>query len=327
MPTLVDRFGRTVTNLRISVTDRCNFRCRYCMPAEGMEWLPKESLLTFEELARVARIIVGLGVSHIRLTGGEPLMRRDLWKLVRQLRSIEGITDIALTTNGYFLQDEVDQLVAAGLHRVNISLDGVERSIVDAMARRECFDRVWNGIEAAVRAGLNPIKLNVVLIRGVNDGEILKFARLARTRQLIVRFIEFMPIGKDDGWSADKVVTTGEIVETIRRYAPLVPVEGNGSPAQTYVFADGGGEIGFISAVSHPFCADCDRVRLTADGKFRTCLFSLQETDLRALLRGEVTDEDIAIVLMEAVRNKEEGHLINRPGFERPARTMNQIGG
>ncbi|MBM2846310.1 MAG: moaA 1, partial [Bacteroidetes bacterium] len=181
MPTLVDRFGRTVTNLRISVTDRCNFRCRYCMPAEGMEWLPKESLLTFEELARVARIMVGLGVSHIRLTGGEPLMRKDLWKLVRQLRSIEGIADIALTTNGYFLQDEVDHLAAAGLHRVNISLDGVERSIVDAMARRKCFDAIWNGIEAAVRAGLNPIKLNVVLIRGVNDWEILKFARLART--------------------------------------------------------------------------------------------------------------------------------------------------
>ena len=327
MPKLVDTFGRTVTSLRISVTDRCNFRCRYCMPAEGMEWLPKESLLTYEELARVAGIAARLGVTHIRLTGGEPLMRKDLWKLVSQLRQIEDITDIALTTNGYFLKEQVEQLAASGLHRVNISLDGVERTIVDAMARRECYDRIWDGIEAAACTGLAPIKLNVVLIRGINDGEILKLARLARTRPFIVRFIEFMPIGKEDGWSSDRVVTTQEVVETIDRITPLVPVGGPGSPSERYLFTDGQGEIGFISSVSNPFCSDCNRIRLTAEGKLRTCLFSHQETDLRLLLRGDATDEAIAGVLVGAVRKKEEGHLINRPGFVRPERTMSQIGG
>jgi cyclic pyranopterin phosphate synthase len=329
MDELVDTFGRKVTNLRISVTDRCNFRCRYCMPEEGMQWLRKESLLTFEEITRLAEIFAALGVTKIRLTGGEPLMRKELWKLIRMLRRIPGVRDIALTTNGYFLREQAADLVSAGLDRVNVSLDSLNHEVFADMARRDELAQTWEGIEEAERLGLSPIKLNVVLIRGVNEGEILRFAELARTRPFVVRFIEFMPIGKDDGWALDKVVTTQEIIDTINTYARLVPVPAGNEriPADRYVFDDGRGEIGFISSVSEPFCGDCNRVRLTSDGKFRTCLFSIIETDLRKLLRTGATDAEIRDILVAAVEKKEEGHLINRPGFVRPERTMSQIGG
>jgi cyclic pyranopterin phosphate synthase len=329
MHQLIDKFGREVTNLRISVTDRCNFRCRYCMPEEGMQWMRRDLLLTYEEITRLVGIFASLGVNRVRLTGGEPLMRKDLHKLVRMLRQVSGIHDIALTTNGYFLKEHAQDLVAAGLNRINVSLDSLNPRVFADMVRRDYFTRTWEGIEEIERLGLAPIKLNVVLVRGVNDGEILKFAELARRRPFVVRFIEFMPIGKDDGWSIDRVVTTQEVIDAIDQRYKLValPQVGTKAPAERYVFTDGEGEIGFISSVSQPFCADCDRVRLTSDGKFRTCLFSLKETDLRTMLRGDATDEEIADALVAAVWEKEEGHLINRPGFIRPERTMSQIGG
>ncbi len=326
---LVDTFGREVTNLRISVTDRCNFRCRYCMPEEGMQWMHRDLLLTYEEITRLVCIATSLGVSRIRLTGGEPLMRKDLQLLVQMIRRVNGIDDIALTTNGYFLKEHAGRLHEAGLNRINVSLDSLDPKVFAEMSRRDYFAQVWAGIEEAERVGLTPVKLNIVLIRGVNDGEILKFAELALTRPLIVRFIEFMPIGKDDGWRIDKVVTTPEVIETIQKRYQLFPVpqmERN-APAERYMFVDGKGEVGFISSVSQPFCTDCDRVRLTSDGKFRTCLFSLHETDLRSMMRGGESDDGIADALIAAVRSKEEGHLINRPGFVRPERTMSQIGG
>lgn len=326
---LVDTFGRKVTNLRISVTDRCNFRCRYCMPEEGMQWMHRDFLLTYEEITRLVRIAASLGVSRIRLTGGEPLMRKDLQLLIRMIRRVNGIEDIALTTNGYFLKENAGGLHEAGLNRINVSLDSLDPKVFAEMVRRDYFARVWAGVEEAEQVGLAPIKLNVVLIRGVNDGEILKFAQLALSRQFIVRFIEFMPIGKDDGWRIDKVVTTQEVIEAIQKRYQLFPVLqiDRKAPAERYMFAHGKGEIGFISSVSQPFCTDCDRVRLTSDGKFRTCLFSLHETDLRSMVRDGASDDQIATALIAAVRSKEEGHLINRPGFVRPERTMSQIGG
>jgi GTP 3',8-cyclase len=325
-----DSFGRTVNNLRISVTDRCNFRCRYCMPEEGMQWMERSELLSFEELTHLTRIFASLGVKHIRLTGGEPLMRKDLHVLVKQISGIPGIQDIAMTTNGYFLAEQARDLVKAGLHRINISLDSLDPVKFTEMTRRDNFHKVWKGIEAVDRLGIRPIKLNVVLIRGINEDEIPKFAELARTRPFFIRFIEFMPIGSDDGWSADKVVTGKEIISRMEKAVGkrLVPVELRGAqPADRFVFEDGIGEIGLISSVSEPFCNHCNRVRITSDGKLRTCLFSLGETDLRALLRGDTDDETIRATITEAVWKKEEGHLINRPGFVRPARSMSQIGG
>ena len=329
---LTDTFGRTIINLRISVTDRCNFRCAYCMPEEGMIWLDRRELLTFEEIARLAAIFARLGVTKIRLTGGEPLMRKELPKLVRLISQIPGLGDIALTTNGYFLAEQAADLAAAGLTRLNVSMDSLDPKIFAQMVRRDYFDRVMTGLEAAARLPIGPIKINAVLIRGVNDGEIGAFAELARTRPFVVRFIEFMPIGAGDGWTSEKVVPTREILERIAAHYPdgprLLPVERHvGHPADRYRFEDGRGEIGFISSVSEPFCSSCNRVRITSDGKLRTCLFSLVETDLRKLLREGADDETIAGAIVAAVRNKEEGHLINRPGFVRPERTMSRIGG
>lgn len=293
-----------------------------------MQWMRRDQLLTYEEITRLVCVFGSLGVSHVRLTGGEPLMRHDLWRLVKMIRQVPEIQDIALTTNGYFLKEQAHGLVGAGLNRINVSLDALNPGVFAGLTRRDYFEKTWGGVESVERLGLTPIKLNVVLIRGVNDGEILRFAELARRRPFIVRFIEFMPIGKDDGWSIEKVVPTDEVIETIQNRHPLIPqVHDDNRPAERYVFADGRGEIGFISSVSQPFCTRCDRVRITSDGKFRTCLFSLQETDLRAMLRRGATDGEIADTLVSTVWEKKEGHLINRPGFTRPERTMSQIGG
>lgn len=298
------------------------------MPEEGMQWMQRALLLTYEEITRLVRIFASLGVSHVRLTGGEPLMRRDVSLLVKMIRQVQGIQDIALTTNGYFLDEQASDLVAAGLSRVTVSLDSLNPEVLAEIVRRDYFAQIWHGIEKVESLGLTPIKMNVVLIRGVNDGEILKFAELARTRPFIIRFIEFMPIGKDDGWSIEKVVPTQEVVETIQeRYALRPQQENDHRPAERFVFADGVGELGFVSSVSQPFCDHCDRVRITSDGKFRTCLFSLRETDLRSMLRSGISDGEIADTLVAAAWQKEEGHLINRPGFVRPERTMSQIGG
>lgn len=326
---LVDSFGRTVTSLRISVTDRCNLRCKYCMPEEGMQWLARNALLSYEEIARTVGVMASLGIRAIRLTGGEPLMRKELHVLVARLKRFSGIDDIALTTNGIFLKEQLPALVDAGLDRINISLDSVDAGTFEQVTRRDFSSKVWEGIEAAAQSRLNPVKLNVVLIRGVNDKEIMSFTQLARERKIVVRFIEFMPIGKDDGWSMDRVVSTDEVLATIGLHFPLTPVDLKDSPnaAERYRFVDGSGEIGFISSVSKPFCNHCNRIRITSDGKLRTCLFSLKETDLRGPLRSGASDEELAGMIISAVEKKEEGHLINQPGFVRPDRTMSQIGG
>lgn len=326
---LVDTFGRRVTNLRISVTDRCNFRCRYCMPETGMTWLDRRELLTYEEIHRLVTIFASLGVSRVRLTGGEPLMRKQLHVLVEKINRVPGIEDIALTTNGYFLSEQALDLVKAGLKRINVSMDSVDPLVFAEVVRRDYLRKIWEGLEVVENLPLRPVKINVVLIRDINDHEIGAFARLARTKPFIVRFIEFMPIGADDGWRIDKVVPTHEVIERINAIGVrLIPVgHHDGQAADRYRFADGLGEIGFISSVSEPFCEHCNRVRLTSDGKLRTCLFSLRETDLKSLLRGGTTDDEIAEVIIQAVWKKEEGHLINRPGFVRPERTMSQIGG
>ncbi len=327
---LVDSFGRVINNLRISVTDRCNFRCRYCMPEEGMVWLEKSELLTYEEIARLVHIFGEMGVSKIRLTGGEPLMRKELHLLVEKLARIPHIHDLALTTNGYFLAEQALLLYKAGLRRINVSMDSLDAAKFNLMTRRNYYNKVWAGLEAVENLGIRPIKINAVLIRGVNDDEIINFAHLVRTKPFIVRFIVFMPIGMNDGWGPDKVVPSKEIIERIEKGTgkKLVPVEYHGSqPADRFAFEDGIGEVGFISSVSEPFCNHCNRVRITSDGKLRTCLFSLQETDLRALVRGNAADGEIKSVIRGAIAKKEKGHLINRPEFVRPSRTMSQIGG
>jgi GTP 3',8-cyclase len=326
---LQDTFGRTVNNLRISVTDRCNFRCHYCMPEEGMVWLNRRELLTFEEISRLVQVFSGLGIGKIRLTGGEPLMRQELHLLVEKIARVPGITDIALTTNGFFLAEQAVSLWKAGLTRVTVSLDSLHPGKFSTMVRRDYFQKVWAALETVEKLPLRPIKINVVIIRGINDDEIEDFAQLARTRPFQVRFIEFMPIGADDGWTIDKVFPTREILDRINAgKQKLVPVEYHGAqPADRYRYEDGAGEIGFISSVSEPFCSACNRVRVTSDGKLRTCLFSLHETDLKGLMRSGSTDDELRDVIIGAVRLKEEGHLINRPGFVRPGRTMSQIGG
>jgi GTP 3',8-cyclase len=326
---LKDSFGRIINNMRISVTDRCNFRCQYCMPEEGMVWMKKDQLLTFEEIERLVRIVARLGVSKIRLTGGEPLMRKELPLLVKMISQIAEIRDLAMTTNGYFLKEHAQPLYEAGLHRITVSMDSLDPGTFAELTRRDYFSEVWEGLEALQRFPIGPIKINVVLVRGVNEREIEKFADLARREPFIIRFIEYMPIGAGDSWDYSKVVPTKEVIARIEQQFPkLVPVEYHGSqPADRFKFKDGKGEIGFISSVSEPFCSHCNRIRITSDGRLRTCLFSLTETDLKAMLRGGATDDMISETIAEAVRHKEEGHLINQPGFVKPVRTMSQIGG
>lgn len=300
------------------------------MPAEGMTWQQSEDLLTFGEITRIASVAASLGVSKLRLTGGEPLMRHGLPDLIRNLRAIPGIRDIALTTNGYFLTEHAAALADAGLHRINISIDSLTPATFSAIVRRDYHAAVMKGLEAAERTSLRPIKVNVVLLRGINDHEIGDLARFARERQLVVRFIEFMPIGAGDGWTPDHVVPTREVLARVAAATgvALEPLPtAHGEPAERFRFVDGSGEIGVISSVSQPFCGSCNRIRITADGHLRTCLFSLRETDLGKMLRDGASDESIAHVIEVAVYNKEEGHHINRPEFVRPDRTMSSIGG
>jgi len=324
---LVDRFGRRARKLRISVTDRCNFRCIYCMP-EDVAFKDRAELLTFEEIERVARVAVGLGIEKIRLTGGEPLARREVEHLVRRLAAIPGLHSVSMTTNGYFLSEKAAALKDAGLRGINISLDTLDEARFLLLTRRDYLRAVLEGIEAALAAGLEPVKINMVVMRGYNDDEVETFAALARSRPLVVRFIEFMPLDNGDVWSNDFVVPAREILARAAAVAPLVPVDHDPSdPARRYRFADGRGEIGVIASVTEPFCARCDRLRLTADGKLRNCLFGLQEYDVRAVLRSGGSDEEIAAVFGEAVAQKWAGHLINREGFVKPERTMHAIGG
>ncbi len=324
---LVDPFGRVIRDLRISVTDRCNFRCTYCMPEEGMEWLDRDDVLSFEEIERISALFVQrFGVEGIRLTGGEPTVRAGIVTLVEKLSHL-GV-DLAMTTNASRLTALAGDLKAAGLRRLNISLDTLDRSRFAEMTRRDELDRVLAGIDAAHDAGFDPVKVNAVIERGVNDDEIVDLARFGRERGVEVRFIEFMPLDASGEWGNDKVVGQDEIVEAINAEFPLEPVAARGSaPADRWRYVDGLGTVGVIPSVTKPFCGDCDRVRLTAEGQFRTCLFATDEFDLRSLLRGGATDDEIADKIISAVATKWAGHQINQVTFTRPARTMSQIGG
>ena len=323
---LIDGFGRVHRDLRISVTDRCNFRCTYCMPQEGMQWQRREDLLSFEEIERVAQIMVErFGVNAIRLTGGEPTVRAKLSILVAKLAALN--VDLAMTTNGVTLPLLADELLAAGLVRINISLDSLRADRFEQLTRRDDLPRVLEGIEAALDAGFSPVKVNVVVMKGINDDEIVDFAHFGRDRGLVVRFIEFMPLDADEIWTNDQVMTQTEILNCLSGEFDLVPLERTSAPAARWRYADGGGEIGIVASVSQSFCESCDRVRITADGQFRNCLFATEETDVRALLRSGASDDDIADAMQRSVSSKWAGHSINQVHFIRPRRSMSEIGG
>jgi GTP 3',8-cyclase len=330
MPTdgpLVDRYGRVHNDLRISVTDRCNLRCVYCMAEEGMTFLPRSQVLSYEEIVRVARVAYELGVTSVRLTGGEPLVRKNLPSLVAMLTDV-GFDDIALTTNAMLLGGLAKPLVSAGLARVNVSCDSLRPERYRTIRRRGDLDTVLAAMDAAEDAGLRPLKVNVVLIRGTNDDEIIDFANFARVTGRIVRFIEFMPLDAEGHWGREQLVPGSEVFASINAVWPLEAVGENGSaPAERFRFLDGGGEIGLISSVTQPFCGTCNRLRLTADGAIRNCLFSDDERTIRDLMREDGSDEDLALVLRRAVWAKFPGHAINEPDFLHPARSMSMIGG
>jgi len=325
---LIDSFGRVHNNLRISVTDRCNLRCTYCM-AEDVTFLERAELLSFEEIARFVRLVVPLGIDKIRLTGGEPLMRRDLPRLVRMLKEIPGLRDLGLTTNGILLAAAAQPLYDAGLRRINISLDALDPARFRLMARRDGVEKVIDGILAAKRAGFDPVKVNAVSIRGITEAEVVPLAQFARMHGVEMRFIEYMPIGADQ-WEREKVYFAHEILEQLEReIAPLVPVADYDprAPAMEFRYTDGGGRVGIIASISRPFCTSCNRVRLTADGKLRNCLFALDEVDIKKMLRGNAGDSEIAAAMDANVRAKWEGHEINTSRFIKPLRTMHTIGG
>jgi len=330
---LVDTFGRVHRDLRISVTDRCNFRCTYCMPVEGMPWLPRSELLTYEEITRLAALFVErFDFDGIRLTGGEPTVRSHLPVLIERLSRLRTSTgepvDLALTTNGASLRLIAEDLARAGLRRINVSLDTLRRDRFLAITQRDALDAVLDGIDAALEAGLEPGKVNVVAMRGVNDDELVDFATFGRERGVIVRFIEFMPLDAQGRWTRDQVLTGDQIVEAIGRVHPLEAVAARGAePAERYRYRDGGGEIGVIASVTHAFCGSCDRVRLTAEGQLATCLFAIDEHDLRTPLRAGADDDALAARIADAVRGKWAGHAIDQVTFIRPKRSMSQIGG
>jgi cyclic pyranopterin phosphate synthase len=330
MDLLVDSYGRRIRNLRISVTDKCNFRCTYCMPAEGLPWLKKAEILTYEEIERLARLAVQLGIEQIRLTGGEPLVRRDIPELVSKLRRLEGLRSLSLTTNGVLLKQLARPLAEAGLTRINVSLDSLVREKFARLTRRDQLDRVLEGLEELEKyPSIRPIKINAVAMRGFTEEEVLDFVRLARRKGYVVRWIEFMPLDADQIWRKEDVLTGAELKAIIEaEYGPLVPIRGDPSEtARRYTFSDGIGEIGFINPVSEPFCSTCDRIRLTADGQLRTCLFATEETDLRTPLRSGASDEELMALIRQAVWNKELKHYIGDKRFKRANRTMSMIGG
>ena len=327
---LVDPFDRTVRDLRISITDRCNFRCTYCMPEEGMQWIPRDELLTYEELTRVARVCVErFGFESIRITGGEPTVRAHLPVLIASLAEL-GV-DLALTTNGATLDHQAGDLVRAGLNRINISLDSLRRDRFKDITCRDALDAVLTGIDAAAAAGLRPVKVNCVLVRGLNDDEVLDFAAFGRERGVEVRFIEWMPLDGGGTWSGDQVVPASEVIEAIDSRWPLMTTDGtaarDAAPAETYAYADGAGRVGVIASVTRPFCGSCDRIRLTAEGQLRNCLFSVRETDLRSIMRNGGSDDDLARAIEAEVGRKWAGHSIGQVHFIKPARSMSQIGG
>jgi len=324
---LTDGHGRRIGDVRISVTDRCNFRCQYCMPAEGLPWLEREQILRFEEIERLVALLADMGVRDLRLTGGEPLVRRDFPTLVSMLAPL--VDDLSITTNGYLLERDAAALVAAGVDRFNVSIDSLQRDRFFQMTRRDALDRVLIGLETLARfPEAHPIKVNAVAMRGFTEDEAIPFARFAREHPYEVRFIEFMPLDAGHTWSPDSVLTGDEVRAAIHAVYPLEPEPREPhATARVYRFADGQGRIGFINPVSEPFCGDCDRIRLTSDGKLRTCLFSLNETDLRTPMREGADDDELEELIRAAVWRKELKHRVNEPGFVQPARPMSAIGG
>jgi cyclic pyranopterin phosphate synthase len=329
MDPLLDGHGRLIGDLRVSVTDRCNFRCQYCMPAEGLPWLERAEILSFEEITRLVALMAGMGVSDLRLTGGEPLVRREFPRLVGMLKGIDELHEISLTTNGFLLERDAEALVQAGIDRFNVSVDSLQRDRFYELTRRDALPQVLRGLERlACFPEAHPIKINAVAIRGFTEEEVIPFARLARQTGYQVRFIEYMPLDADHAWTPDQVLTGRETREAMDAVFPLEaePREPS-STARVYRFADGQGSIGFINPVSEPFCADCNRIRLTADGRLRTCLFSLNETDLRTPMRQGASDSELEATIRDAVWRKELKHHVGEPGFIQPDRTMSAIGG
>ncbi len=323
---LIDTFGRVHTDLRISVTDRCNFRCAYCMPEEGMEWVKREGILSYEEIERIAKILVNeAGVKTIRLTGGEPTVRARLTILVERLAKL-GV-ELSMTTNGATLALIANDLRAAGLTRLNISIDTLHEDRFYQLTKRNELARVLEGIDAAVDAGFDPVKLNVVPMRGINHDEILDFLHFGREKGVIVRFIEFMPLDAQSEWSNERVITAKEILATAASHFDFSPITRGSSPAERFAYTDGNGEFGVIASVTQPFCEACDRIRLTADGQLRNCLFALGHTDLRTLLRNGASDTEIVAAVAGEVRQKWAGHSINQVHFIRPSKSMSQLGG
>jgi cyclic pyranopterin phosphate synthase len=326
---LRDGHGRPIGDVRVSVTDRCNFRCQYCMPAEGLPWLERREILSFEEIARIVGLLAAMGVHDVRLTGGEPLVRREFPRLVAMLSAIDDVAEISVTTNGFLLERDAAALVAAGVNRFNVSIDSLQRDRFYELTRRDALPQVLRGLE--LLAGFpeaHPIKVNAVAIRGFTEHEVIPFAQLARRSPYEIRFIEFMPLDGDRAWTPDRVLTGEEIRAAIDAVYPLValPRERHAT-ARVYRFADGQGRIGFINPVSEPFCGDCNRIRLTADGRLRTCLFSLNETDLRGPMRAGAEDRELELIIRRAVWRKELKHHVGEPGFIQPLRTMSAIGG
>jgi cyclic pyranopterin phosphate synthase len=326
---LIDGFGRVHDNLRISVTDRCNIRCVYCMP-ETVQFLPRRELLTFEEIERIVRAVVPLGITKVRLTGGEPLVRRDLTVLVRKLADIDGIADLGITTNGILLAPAARELWRAGLRRINVSLDTMDPRRFEELTRRTGFEQVIEGITAAREAGFSPVKINAVAMKGITEEDVVPLGRFAREHGLGLRFIEYMPLDAGDRWERSKVLLAEEILERLAaEFGPLDPAPDQDprAPAQDYVYADGGGRVGLIASISRPFCLSCNRIRLTADGKLRNCLFALDETDIRSLVRESGHDDSIRAAFLGSVSAKWEGHEINTARFIKPGRLMHSIGG
>ena len=327
---LIDSFGRVHNNLRISVTDRCNIRCFYCMPAEDVVFMNRSELLSFEEIERFVRVVAPMGVNKLRLTGGEPLVRRELPVLVQKLCEIPGISDVGITTNGVLLAGQAQELYDAGLRRINVSLDALDPVKFKEITRREGYESVLAGIEAAQRVGFHPVKVNAVSVRGMTEDEIVPFGHFARDSGVEVRFIEFMPLDVDNAWERERVLFAHEILEKLSaEIMPLVPCENQDprAPASDFVFEDGRGRIGMIASISRPFCMNCNRFRLTADGKLRNCLFSLEETDVKQIIRDGGTDEQLAAAVRNSIDAKKEGHEINTARFIQPDRPMYSIGG
>ncbi len=335
--TLIDTFGRVHRDLRISVTDRCNFRCTYCMPEEGMEWIPRAEVLTFEEIERIARVMVERqGIESIRLTGGEPTMRAHLPVLVAKLaalRRADGTPiELAITTNGATLAQHGEALAAAGIRRINISLDTLQHERFIELTRRDELDAVLAGIDAAVVAGFDPVKINCVVMAGVNEDEVVALARFGRDRGVEMRFIEFMPLDADGRWERDRVVTQRQILEAISAEFPIESTARGHEPAERFRYLDGaslggGGHVGVIASVTQPFCESCDRVRLTAEGGLRNCLFAHHGTDLRSIVRSDASDDELAAAIAGNVLQKWAGHAIGQVNFIRPSKSMSQIGG